>query len=982
MKKLLSLLLVALLVIGAVALASCNLPTPDNGGDNTVEYDLEGAKDFLDVYFEDESTVTAADYKIPAQIVVGNYTYVVTWTTDRDDITITVANGQAFIDLNEKTTEEFTYTLTGTIADGDGNTITFTRTCTVPKYEVSSHADFLAAEKGATVTIEGVIVMINSISTGNKYNRITLVDANGNYGYYCHNLKADPIKDSNLEIGMTVAVTGVTDDYNGMRQLKDGTVKVINAEKTATPAVDVTEAFKAGTDLNNYIGNLVTIKGVTLGRQVLGGTNEYLYFELGGVEGYLRTYVTDFPHNLSHAASDNADKAAIDALHNANFGNTADVTGVLVRYNANFYIVPMDTTPFTNIITVELTDENKVDAELDSISLESSYSSDIVIDVATVGARYESVIIAWASNNPAVTYADGKLTITIPEDETTVEITVTATLGEVTKTKTFTVKLSKSITSVADVLAVANTKEHNTYTTEKYIISGIITSFANETYGNCYVQDETGASIYVYGLYINGAKYGDATDAKPVAGDYVVLTGVVGTYNGTAQMKNATLMSFSTITSVTDATAIGAAKEHNTYTEEKYAVTGVVESIANTTYGNLYIQDAEGNKLYIYGLYDQSGARFDKMANQPKVGDTITVLSVVGAYNNNAQLKNATIVCLVAAPEVDPDPTPDPDPEVPTPDTHTCTDTDSNFICDSTDCGKVVAPAADSTLTIAQANALAALYAHETYDGLYTTDKYYVTGVITSIVNTTYGNVYIADENGNEFYVYGLKDAEGSVRYDSMTVKPIVGDTITVYGTIGAYGKTTQMNTGFVTAHTAHTHNYSEANCTTAATCSICKATNGDALGHLDENGDNTCDRTGCGENLAAATATETVAIAGSTGTVSGKTITWTSTNFTLLNEQDKSTTAIRTTDTDHFRIYQSSKFTISANNGKKIVEVKITITESKYVTPMVNSLTAAGYTATADGNVVTITCAGGVDSIVFSASAQTRVKSFEITYK
>lgn len=79
----------------------------------------------------------------------------------------------------------------------------------------------------------------------------------------------------------------------------------------------------------------------------------------------------------------------------------------------------------------------------------------------------------------------------------------------------------------------------------------------------------------------------------------------------------------------------------NTY----YNVTGTVESIANTTYGNLYIKDAAGNKLYVYGVYSAQGTvRFDKMPVKPAVGDVVTLNSKLATYNNAVQLSNARIV--------------------------------------------------------------------------------------------------------------------------------------------------------------------------------------------------------------------------------------------------------------------------------------------------------------------------------------------------
>ena len=99
------------------------------------------------------------------------------------------------------------------------------------------------------------------------------------------------------------------------------------------------------------------------------------------------------------------------------------------------------------------------------------------------------------------------------------------------------------------------------------------------------------------------------------------------------------------LTSIKDAVAKGLAMEHNTFTVEKYLVKGTVTEIANTQYGNLYIEDAEGNKIYVYGLYNNDGSvRFDAMTTQPKVGDVITVMSVIGQYNDAAQLKNAWLM--------------------------------------------------------------------------------------------------------------------------------------------------------------------------------------------------------------------------------------------------------------------------------------------------------------------------------------------------
>lgn len=107
-------------------------------------------------------------------------------------------------------------------------------------------------------------------------------------------------------------------------------------------------------------------------------------------------------------------------------------------------------------------------------------------------------------------------------------------------------------------------------------------------------------------------------------------------------------------------------------------------------------------------------------------------------------------------------------------------------------------PAPGSALTISDAIALGASKQHDTY----TSGKYYVTGVITEVYNTKYGNMKITDSEGHVLTVYGTYNATGSKRYDAMSTKPVAGDTVTVYGILGQYKGTAQMKNGWITGHT------------------------------------------------------------------------------------------------------------------------------------------------------------------------------------
>lgn len=121
-----------------------------------------------------------------------------------------------------------------------------------------------------------------------------------------------------------------------------------------------------------------------------------------------------------------------------------------------------------------------------------------------------------------------------------------------------------------------------------------------------------------------------------------------------------------------------------------------------------------------------------------------------------------------------------------------------------------------SILTIDEVLAYGATLA----SGATTEYKYYVVGTITSVSNTTYGNIYITDDSENSLLIYGLYD--DGVRYDAMATKPVAGDTIKVYGPIQKYGSTIEIVNAELIEHTVPTcyHNNVTFHAAAAATCS------------------------------------------------------------------------------------------------------------------------------------------------------------------
>ena len=74
-------------------------------------------------------------------------------------------------------------------------------------------------------------------------------------------------------------------------------------------------------------------------------------------------------------------------------------------------------------------------------------------------------------------------------------------------------------------------------------------------------------------------------------------------------------------------------------------LTGVVDSIANTTYGNLYLSDATG-QVYVYGVLPADGQSKKFAELGVEAGDELTILALYNEYNNKPQVKNAIFVSV------------------------------------------------------------------------------------------------------------------------------------------------------------------------------------------------------------------------------------------------------------------------------------------------------------------------------------------------
>lgn len=252
-----------------------------------------------------------------------------------------------------------------------------------------------------------------------------------------------------------------------------------------------------------------------------------------------------------------------------------------------------------------------------------------------------------------------------------------------------------------------------------------------------------------------------------------------------------------------------------------YQVTGVCTAITNTTYGNWYLADKTGS-IYIYGTLDKKGQTKNFLSLGLEVGDEVTVQGPKTTYGTTVELIDVTVIninkSLVKVDSVKNASLPIEGGEfmayltckgqgvsVDIPNdamswlsissiqsagtstvvkfkaaANTGGDRGTTLTFHTTDGSKDYS----AQTTLSQKGAIVKATIAEFIAAPVGDTQYRLTGVITSISNTTYGNLYLRDFSG-ETYVYGIKD---------FTQKGLkVGDIITIVGKRAEYKGTPQV---------------------------------------------------------------------------------------------------------------------------------------------------------------------------------------------
>ena len=197
------------------------------------------------------------------------------------------------------------------------------------------------------------------------------------------------------------------------------------------------------------------------------------------------------------------------------------------------------------------------------------------------------------------------------------------------------------------------------------------------------------------------------------------------TSNGSQESAvTATINQIGSIVEVTCAEFL-AAPEGDT----QYRITGVIQNVKNTNYGNVYLRDWTNEEVYVYGI----GAKGDFEALGLKEGDIVTLVGKRGSYNGSPQMIGGQYETHIPVTDV----------------------TISEFLTKPDD------------------------------ENVY----YRLTGQITDIDNPTYGNLTLSDDEA-DVYVYGCYPGWGATGDNRKNWLDTAGIEIEDYLTIIGYKKT------------------------------------------------------------------------------------------------------------------------------------------------------------------------------------------------
>lgn len=174
----------------------------------------------------------------------------------------------------------------------------------------------------------------------------------------------------------------------------------------------------------------------------------------------------------------------------------------------------------------------------------------------------------------------------------------------------------------------------------EYRLTGYISEDTGSEYGNIYIKDYTG-EVYVYGVLDENGESKQWANMGINAGDIITVVGPKSSYNGNPRLKDVTVEDHKAVTDATLSEFIAAEVAEDVW----YRLTGTVDNIYNTEYGNFHLLDDAGNDVVVYGLVAGWGGPSKEFASLGiQEGDVITIVGVRDEFNGTIQVGDAFFV--------------------------------------------------------------------------------------------------------------------------------------------------------------------------------------------------------------------------------------------------------------------------------------------------------------------------------------------------
>ncbi len=478
-----------------------------------------------------------------------------------------------------------------------------------------------------TYTLTGTITEIDE-AYSTQYSNISVVIqvanvTGNNTTILCYRMKGTGA--DTLKVGDTITVTGTIKNYKGTVEFDSGCTftDLVPGEGTGEGGETETPTYTTPQEIMDAAYALAADGALT-------GT-----YTLTGVITSVDTAYSTSWKNITVTMTVNevtGDNTSIQCYRLSgtgadllDIGYTITVTGSISKHGDT---VQFNAATLNSSVAPELTDADKVQQAIDEISIPVVYVGETTYTLPTSG-KHDSAI-AWTGNGVAENVLSANAT-----EATEVTLTATVTLNEASNTKTVVVKLIPN-DKAAIATAAAALQSGESFANEATLtgtVSEIVTDYSS-SYNNITVNMTiagTETTIQCYRM----------VGGETLAVDTVItVTGIIKNHKGTLEFDaKCTYVEGDGVTydelTIPEAIEIGNALENSDVTTTPYYVTGTIVNIANAKYNNVYIADANGNVIYVYGVTTETTLA---------VGQQVKLLGVVNKYNNVAQLKETKAV--------------------------------------------------------------------------------------------------------------------------------------------------------------------------------------------------------------------------------------------------------------------------------------------------------------------------------------------------